>query len=486
VIELIKHYASHIVNKTILFYKFENHIWQKQYNNVEIRDYISTKMHDIFNDAYVKIQTRQLYNLNNEDGKNLSNMAQLKNIYTTKNKLRKNAYVRILVDEFSARVYRKDFIRRLNRKMQLIAFKNGIYDFNKRKFRPGRPEDYISVQTECDYIGHDLTLWTREHRQMYNQMMEFFNKMFKNREIRDYTIKILSSCLLGNINEQVVYIMNGEGGNGKSKLFQLISSSFGPYYATVDIAIFTERRGSSSGPTPQLEDFQNRRIISSSESDDRDYFNMGILKNMTGGGNIKYRKMYGREMEEVFPQYKLFFEVNRLPKLTSFDQAVYRRFKVIPFETCFIPPPGDDIEEKRKIHKYVEIGDMQVENKIKKWAENGIFLSWLVSVYLKHVDKKSIKVPKIVSGATDKYITNHNYYNNFTNECIKKSDNIGGVVIEISFEKIMKKFKEFIKNRRISGFANTDPDILRRRLLQRYGSDNFHNNILYGYEFKLD
>ena len=46
-----------------------------------------------------------------------------------------------------------DFIKKLDRKMNLVCFRNGVWDINNKVLRTGLKEDYISLSIDADYNG---------------------------------------------------------------------------------------------------------------------------------------------------------------------------------------------------------------------------------------------------------------------------------------------------------------------------------------------
>jgi hypothetical protein len=53
--------------------------------------------------------------------------------------------------ECNSLFYNEKFINSLDADRYLLGFENGIYDFREKRFREGRPEDYVSLSTGFDY-----------------------------------------------------------------------------------------------------------------------------------------------------------------------------------------------------------------------------------------------------------------------------------------------------------------------------------------------
>ena len=64
---------------------------------------------------------------------------------------------------------------------------------------------------------------------VFKPYKEEFSKVFPIEEVREYTMRFLSSCLSGEIREEKFYFWTGSGGNGKSKLIELFEYCFGDY-----------------------------------------------------------------------------------------------------------------------------------------------------------------------------------------------------------------------------------------------------------------
>ena len=93
-------------------------------------------------------------------------------------------------------------------------------------FRQGRPDDFISLSTNIDYIPYDKN--SIEIKEINN----FFNTVLVNKNVREYFLTVLSTCLHGENKEQKMWICTGSGSNGKSVTFDLLKKAFGTYFIT--------------------------------------------------------------------------------------------------------------------------------------------------------------------------------------------------------------------------------------------------------------
>ena len=66
-------------------------------------------------------------------------------------------------------------------------------------------------------------------------------------------MRFLSSCLSGEVREEKFYFWTGSGGNGKSKLVDMIELALGDYSRSMDVGYLTTKKGSSSSASPELE-----------------------------------------------------------------------------------------------------------------------------------------------------------------------------------------------------------------------------------------
>ena len=107
--------------------------------------------------------------------------------------------------------------------IDLIAFKNGVFDFQERRFRKICPDDNCDVTLEYDY---------KEFMENSNEMKEIDNllgKIYVDTNIREVFLDLCVSLLRNDYIEKQFFIFFGTGNNGKSKIKELLQAIFGSY-----------------------------------------------------------------------------------------------------------------------------------------------------------------------------------------------------------------------------------------------------------------
>ena len=143
-----------------------------------------------------------------------------------------------------------------------------------------------------------------DYEELNDGLEDFLSKVFPIEEVREYTMRFLSSCLSGEIREEKFYFWTGSGGNGKSKLVELLDFTLGDYSRSMDVSFLTTKRGSSSAASPELENVKNARFVYMSEPEKEDVIYVGKLKQMTGGDKMTSRQLHCRKTQ-FKPQFKI-------------------------------------------------------------------------------------------------------------------------------------------------------------------------------------
>lgn len=161
-----KYVCGRLKNK--LWFHFVNHKWKE----TELGPYkeLSTNILDLFEEFKNK--------LNPEENKGLIEKTEtiilkLKNVTFKENICRECLYL----------FYKPDFIHSLDRNINLICFKNGVWDISNKTFRKGEKKDYISLSIDMEYNNNaDLDY-------SINQFIDYRKKIL-NKRSPNYVFKI--------------------------------------------------------------------------------------------------------------------------------------------------------------------------------------------------------------------------------------------------------------------------------------------------------
>jgi P4 family phage/plasmid primase-like protien len=311
------------------------------------------------------------------------------------------------------------FDEKLDSNCHLVGFNNGVYDLDAMEFRDGRPEDFLSVSTNINYVPLE-----KHSEHAVDDVQAFFKQVIMNDSVREYVIRLLASFLHGEIREEWFHVWTGSGSNGKSKLIELYQRAFGDYCCTLPISLLTQKRGASSSATPELARARNKRFACLQEPGENERLNTGLMKEMTGGDKLYARALY-QQGGEFKPQFKMVLTCNHLPMVPSDDGGTWRRIRVVRFESKFCENPDPTKPNEFPI-------DKKLSSKFKDWAE--IFMSILVEYYKKSITTKFTE-PEEVLECTREYQRRNDIVLDFLEASIIKDDN--------GFLQLSESFNEF-------------------------------------------
>jgi P4 family phage/plasmid primase-like protien len=294
--------------------------------------------------------------------------------------------------------------------MPMEKEKGDPYNF----FQAGVPEDYITFQ-----VGNDMPEYSPIPYLEYDpsdpeqiEIDEFFSKLFPRPELKAWVLKLLASCLEGKNREQCYYTFQGVGGNGKSKLVELMIMTLGDYQSSLQSTALTRKRPESGAANPDIMSIKNKRFIYMQEPDDREPLNTSRMKQFSGEDAVEARGLF-QDQERFKIAGKLFMMCNTLPTINSMDRGTWRRIRLIPFESKFVNPGDKEIGQPNVFPK-----DMNLNAKLKKWRIP--FFSRLVHIYLTQYavsDNGTLEpAPEIVMSESRKYRDTFDSLNKFCQE----------------------------------------------------------------------
>lgn len=163
----------------------------------------------------------------------------------------------------------------------------------------------------------------------------FLQEVFdQDQELIDWIQCALGYSILGNTDEQCLFIAYGQGANGKSTLFEVIREILGDYAKVTDFELFLNNHKSDVRLLEAVGELAGIRFALASEVDSNKRFSDSVIKRLTGGDTLRGTKLRQSSFE-FKPQFKLWFLANHLPFAKDGSHGFWRRIKVVPFNRKF-------------------------------------------------------------------------------------------------------------------------------------------------------
>jgi len=409
---LFQKYESYFVCASLthrLWFEFRNHIWIKIDEGYSLRRKISGELVDEYEKMAKQIVTRLRMCESEEESDKENNKLKL-TMKLIKN-LKSAPFKSHILKECMEVFHQEGFLSKLDSDPYLIAFSNGVYDIRQHIFREGRPQDYISLKMNIQYLDH----YTDDCKEI-KDIEHYFMQIFPDVELREYFLDSAAEIFIGGNFNKVVQIWSGEGDNGKSITQTIFEQMLGPYNVKLPTSLITGKRTQSSAACPELARAGNGvRFAMLQEPDQKDIVNIGILKELSGNDTFFARGLY-KEGQEINPMFKLVLICNEPPKLTYSDKAAWNRIKMIPFESTFTDEAPDTFEEQMKVKKFPK--DLKFRDKIPRMVEP------LAFYLLKRLKERpeSKKIPLKVALATENYKRKNDIFKQYLDEWIQFED----------------------------------------------------------------
>jgi putative DNA primase/helicase len=214
-------------------------------------------------------------------------------------------------------------------------------------------------------------------------------------ELQRYLQRVAGYCMTGHTREHVLFFFFGPGANGKGVFLNTLSAVWGDYAAVAAMETFIETKNEQH-PT-DLAMLRGARLVVAQEVDKGKAWAQSKITRLSGGDPITARFMR-QDFFTFTPQFKLIIAGNNKPSLRTVDEAIRRRFHLVPF-TVIIPAAERDLHLFDKL-KPEWPGILQ-------WAVDGC-LDW---------QKIGLAPPPLVTNATEKYLSEEDAVGNWIDEC---------------------------------------------------------------------
>lgn len=269
----------------------------------------------------------------------------------------------------------------------LFNVQNGFVDLKAGKLNDHERKNYFTKISNVEYTDKaDCPKWD-----------EFLNDIFLgNQELVRFIQRAVGYSLSGHTSEQVLFVLYGNGRNGKSVFLDILNEVFGNYSTNIQPQAIMASKNQSDA-SPEIAKLDGARLVTTTEPNEGERFDEGLLKQLTGGDRVSARKLYENEFEFT-PQFKLWMATNHKPYVRGRDEGIWRRFIIIPFDKQ-IPLHEIDRDLTKKLKRELPA--------IMRWCVDG-FLEW---------QRIGLSEPAIIKEQRDEYRVEMDSIAMFVEEC---------------------------------------------------------------------
>ena len=256
----------------------------------------------------------------------------------------------------------------------LLNTPGGVVDLRTGELRGAQSGDYITKITGvAPGASCPIPIW-----------LKFVERITAgDRDMIAFLQRLCGYMLPGINREHAIFFGYGTGGNGKGVFVNTIGPGIlADYHRTAPIEAFTASKNDRH-PT-DLAGLRGARMVTATETQEGRRWDETKIKMLAGGDRISARFMR-QDFFEYTPQFKLLITGNHKPGLRSVDEAIRRRFHLIPFVVT-IPPQERDLELTEKLK-----------------SERAGILSWMIEGCLEW-QRVGLSPPTAVTAATAAYL----------------------------------------------------------------------------------
>jgi putative DNA primase/helicase len=277
-------------------------------------------------------------------------------------------------------------------KLTRLSMPTRTMDLETGHSHPPDPLDYSTKVTAATAApeGTACPLW-----------LAFLRKVTgEDEELIGFMQRFLGYCLSGLTTEHALLFLFGTGSNGKSVFTAVLTAIFGDYAIIAPMEMFIATHVERH-PT-EIARLRGARLVVAHETQKGRRWDESKLKTLTGGDPISGRFMRG-DFFDFQPTHKFVIAGNHKPGFRTVDEAIRRRFLLVPFTVC-IP------KEER---------DRDLTEKLK--AEGPAVLRWMVDGFLEW-QCDGLMVPERVRAATDEYLADQDSLSQWAEECTEADE----------------------------------------------------------------
>lgn len=285
--------------------------------------------------------------------------AQVDNCKRVSNKAGKDAMLSELHELHDFPVINSEF----DTQDYLLNTDSGVVNLHTGDIMPFDRKYMLSKNTNCK-VSFDLPkVW-----------IKFLHDIFKRPNAEETeeliaTIQMaLGEALTGRTNKEHLYILYGNGSNGKSTFMKVVNDIFGDYGTSINSDMLVQTNSSSQSNEFSLSALLGARMVSTSETAEGKRLDEVIIKKMLGGEAITAQFKYGQPFT-FMPSFSPFMSTNNKPIIRATDFGTWRRIFFIPFLNTFTEETKDVEMPKKLAEESAQILGWMIQGAVRLYKE---------------------------------------------------------------------------------------------------------------------
>jgi putative DNA primase/helicase len=264
----------------------------------------------------------------------------------------------------------------------LLNIANGTIDLKTGTLRPHAPGDFITKL--APRVSFDPAAKCPQWLKFLDEVMVGDLDMIR------YLQRAAGYSLTSEVTGHCLFFLYGGGRNGKGVFTRTMLKVLGEYGAPAAPALLLAK-GNDAHPTEQA-DLCGLRMALVSEIEEGKRWASGTVKRLTGGDEIKARRMH-EDFWWFYPTHKLWISVNDRPTAADTSDGFWSRMKAIPFLASFRGREDEGLE-------------LRLESELA-----GIF-NWALAGCLEW-QRIGLAEPRKVTEATEEYRADQDLFGQF-------------------------------------------------------------------------
>lgn len=310
----------------------------------------------------------------------------------------------------------------------LLSTPAGVVDLKTGQTRPHRLDDYC---TRLTGVAPDPDCPTQTWQQFLQRVTG------GDAELIGFLKRVAGYAITGATLEHALFFLYGTGANGKSTFFTALTGCVGNYHRTSAIETFTV--SSVERHPTDLAGLRGARLVTATETEEGRRCAESKIKALTGGDTIAARFMR-QDYFEYRPTFKLIIAGNHKPGLRSVDEAIRRRFHLIPFtETIPLEERDESLSEKLKA-EWPGILEWAIEGCLE-WQDRGLeppaAVQWATTAYLEAEDAIAAWIEEECEHAPEAWESTLTLFQSWSRWANKSGEHLGSA----------KKFSQRLEDR---------------------------------------